>query len=154
QAPYWATVDGMVATASPVQIAKSAPRVLAMVARRAWNASAALTILTVAVQLLSGLTTAFGLLATANVFISVLEEGPSLQRIISATPSLLLVVAAYSVHGLLDAAIGLLRGALLPRIEQLARDELHAIVLEVDLSAFEDADFVESLCKAAGSGLT
>ena len=102
-----------------------------------------MTVLTGVVQLVAGAVTAFGLLATASVFTSLLEEGPTPERVVAALPSLVLVVAAYAGRGLLDAAVGAVQSDLAPRVELRAREDLHAAVLDVDLVAFDDADFTE-----------
>jgi hypothetical protein len=86
--PYWASVDGMVAVASMLQVAKSIPRVLVFITRRAWRASVGLTALGLAAQLMSGVATAFGLLAATDVFFGLLEQGPSPQRIAAALPAM------------------------------------------------------------------
>jgi ATP-binding cassette subfamily B protein len=44
------------------------------------------------------------------------------------------------------------QGALVPRVEQRAQDDLHAAVLRVDLAAFDDADFTELVERASSEG--
>ena len=41
-----------------------------------------------------------------------------------------------------------LQGALVPRVEQRAQDQLHAAVIDVELVAFDDADFAELVDRA------
>ena len=104
------------------------------------------------VQLTAGLVTAFGLLATADVFTRLLAQGPTPERVVAALPALALVVGAAATRGLLDAAIGALSGALVPMVEQRARDQLHEAVIHVELAAFDDADFAELVDRSSYHG--
>ena len=83
------------------------------------------------------------------MFTFLLEQGPTPERVVAALPSLALVVAAYAARGLLDAAVAAVQAGLIPRVEQRAQDDLHAAVLEVDLVAFDDADFTELVDRVA-----
>ncbi len=154
ETPYWVQGFEAVTKAGMREVARAAPRTAALVIRWAWAASPRLTLLAAAVQLLSGCATAFGLLATANVFTQLLEQGPTPERLVAAMPALAAVVAAYAVGGLLDAAVGAVQAALSPLIELRAQDALHAALIEVDLVAFDDADFSALVDRAAGAGLS
>ena len=94
------------------------------------------------VQLARAVVTAFGLLATVDVFTNLLAEGPTPQRVVDALPALAVVVGAVVVRGLLQAAVGAVQAELVPRIEQRAQDELYGGLVDVELVAFDDADFV------------
>jgi ATP-binding cassette subfamily B protein len=125
-----------------------------VLARLAWQTSPRLTLLAAAVQLVSGCATAFGLLATANVFTQLLEQDATPQRVVvAALPALMLVMASYAARGLLDAAVGAVQAVLAPRVELRAQDELHAAVVGADLVAFDDADFVELVRRTLGRGI-
>ena len=152
--PYWVQLQQSVASAGAIRIASAALRTTALVTKRAWAASRGLTALAGVLHLVSGAVTAAGLFATANVFTALLQQGPSVQRVIAAAPALGVVAATYAARGLLDAAISAVQATLAPRVEQLARDRLYAVVLEVDLASFDDADFVELLGKASHDSLT
>ncbi|MGE3284568.1 MAG: ABC transporter ATP-binding protein [Pseudonocardia sp.] len=151
--PYWAEGFAEVAKAGLRDVAAATPRTIAQLVRWAWAASPRLTLLAAVVQLLAGCATAFGLLATADVLTRLLADGPTPERVLAALPALALVVAAYAAGGLLDAAVGAVRAALAPRVEQRAQDALHAAVAEVDLAAFDDADFVALVQKATTHGI-
>ncbi len=150
--PKWA--EGYVTTtkARPIQIAAAAPRTVAYVTRWAWRASPRLTVLSAVLQLAAGVVTAFGLLATADVFTRLLQAGPTPERIVAAVPAIVVVVVALCVRALLDAAVAGTQGALAPRVEQIAQDALHQAVLAVDLEAFDDADFAELIERGAHQG--
>jgi ATP-binding cassette, subfamily B, bacterial len=152
ETPRWA--EGYVATANAGlrAVAAKAPGTAALAVRWAWRASPRLTLLAGVVQLAAGAATAFGLLATADVFTQLLAEGPTPERLVAALPAIAAVVAAAAARGLLEASVAAVQGALVPRVEQLAQDDLHAAVLEVDLAAFDDADFTELVERATMDG--
>ncbi|WP_214401515.1 ABC transporter ATP-binding protein [Pseudonocardia lacus] len=135
-------------------VARAAPRTVALAVRWAWEASPRLTLLAGVVQLLAGAATAFGLFATADVFTRLLAEGPTPDRVVATLPALALVVAAGAGRGLLDAAVAYVQGRLVPLVEQRAQDRLHAAVLDVELVAFDDADFTELVDRASSEGPT
>ncbi|HEU0088166.1 MAG TPA: hypothetical protein VFQ77_11050 [Pseudonocardiaceae bacterium] len=87
---------------------------MSLLVRLAWQTSLRLTVLAAGVELVSGCVTAFGLLATANVFHQLLEQGPTPQRVVAALPALALVTASFAARGLLDAAAGAVLAVLAP----------------------------------------
>jgi hypothetical protein len=97
--PWWAQVGEEMVSSGPRRMLLKAPAALAVIVRLAWQASPRLTLLAAAVQLASGCTTAFGLLATANVLARLLEQGPTPQRVLAALPALVLVMASYAARG-------------------------------------------------------
>jgi ATP-binding cassette subfamily B protein len=150
--PPWAEGFESVAKAGPLAVARAAPSTVLLAVRWAWATSPRLTLLSGAVQLTAGVATAFGLLATADVFTRLLAAGPTPERVVAALPAIALLVAAAATRGLLDAAVAAAQGALIPRVVQRAQDMLHAAVIEVDLVAFDDADFAELVERAAQHG--
>jgi ATP-binding cassette subfamily B protein len=105
------------------------------------------------VHVVSGCVTAFGLLATANVFASLLQDGPTPQRVVDSLPSILVVMASYAVRALLDTAVAAVEGALRPQVVRAANDQVTAALVRVDLLAFEDADFRELARQGARYGV-
>jgi ATP-binding cassette, subfamily B, bacterial len=152
--PWWAQTAETVASSGAGRMLRKAPAALAVIVGLAWQTSPRLTLLAAAVQLASGCTTAFGLLATANVFTRLLEQGPTPQRVLAAVPALLLVMASYAARGVLDAAVGAVQAVLAPQVELRAKDELHTAAVGADLIAFDDADFVELIRRASGRGFS
>ncbi|GAA1174880.1 ABC transporter ATP-binding protein [Pseudonocardia alaniniphila] len=150
--PSWAQGYESVAKAGLPAVARAAPRTAVLAARWAWQTSRPLTIATAVLELLAGVITAFGLLATANVFSRLLEQGPTPERVVAALPALAVVVAAAAARGLLDAAVAGVSGALVPRVEQRAQDMLHTAVIGVELAAFDDPDFAELVERATTQG--
>lgn len=143
ETPYWALGYEKVAQASLREVAKAVPRTLAKVVRWSWSTSPGFTALAGLLQLVSGAVQAFGLLATADVFTRLLAEGPTPERVLAALPALAVVVAAYAVNGLIDAAEGAVLSELAPRVERAAADELYAALVRVDLVAFDEPDFTQ-----------
>ena len=150
--PTWALGYESTAKAGMWTVATAAPRTAALAVWWAWQTSRPLTLLAGVVQLMAGVVTAFGLLATANVFTQLLEQGPTPERVVAALPAIALVVAAAAARGLLDASIAAVQGVLVPRVEQRAQDLLHAAMIEVELAAFDDADFAELVERANANG--
>lgn len=134
--PYWARIDRAVVRARVGRMMTAVPRVVAVTVGRAWRTSPLLTLAVGGLQLLSGAVTAFGLLATADVFTRLLAEGPNAERLVSALPALAVVVAAYAARGLLEAGTALAHAVLEPRVGYRVQDEFHAAVIGIDLVAF------------------
>jgi ATP-binding cassette subfamily B protein len=152
ETPRWAQGYAATANAGWRAVAAKVPGTVALAVRWAWRTSPPLTLLAGIVQLAAGAVTAFGLLATADVFTQLLAQGPTPERVVAALPAIATVIAAGAARGLLDAAVAAVQGALVPRVEQRAQDDLHAAVLRVDLAAFDDADFTELVERATTEG--
>ena len=154
ETPYWALGYEQVANARLREVAAAVPHTVARVVRWSWRSAPRLTVLAGVLQLVSGAAQAFGLLATADVFTRLLADGPTPDRVVAALPALAVVVVAYSVRGLLDAAEGAVAAELGPRVERAAVDDLYAALVRVDLVAFDEPDFtqlVERVTDAAPS---
>jgi ATP-binding cassette subfamily B protein len=150
--PRWAEGYAATAEAGWRAVAAKVPGTVVLAVRWAWRASPQLTLLAAVVQLAAGAVTAFGLLATADVFTQLLAQGPTPERVVAALPAIATVIAAGAARGLLDAAVAAVQGSLVPRVEQRAQDDLHAAVLGVNLAAFDDADFTELVERATTEG--
>ncbi|MDD7964357.1 ABC transporter ATP-binding protein [Actinomycetospora lemnae] len=148
ETPTWAVGLEASAKAGVGAVARSVPRTVAVLVRWAWRASRGWTLLAGVVHLVSGVVAAFGLLATADVFTRLLAEGPTPDRVLAALPALAVVAGALVVGGLLDAATGAVTAELVPRIERRAQTELYGALVQVDLVAFDDADFTALLERA------
>jgi ATP-binding cassette subfamily B protein len=122
---------------------RAAPAAAATVLGLAWRTSPRMTLLAGVTHVVSGCVTAFGLLATANVFTALLEAGPTPQRVVASLPGIVLVLASYSVRALLDTAVAAVEATLVPRVRRAAQDAVNHASVGVDLVAWEDADFRE-----------
>ena len=151
--PKWALVDEKVAAAGFRQAVRTLPTAVAVVCRLSWQTSPWLTLLAALVHVLSGGVTAFGLLATADVFSSLLREVPTPDRVLQAVPAIAVVVASYGVRALLDTAVAAVEGTLRPSVVRAADDEVTESLVHVRLLAFEDADFRELARQGARYGV-
>ncbi|HEY4024195.1 MAG TPA: ABC transporter ATP-binding protein [Pseudonocardiaceae bacterium] len=147
--PQWATRQ---LDASGWQTLRTFPATVAATVRLVWRSSPWLTLLTVVTECASGAVTTFGLLATSTVLTHLINGGPTPARVVAALPSLIVVVLAYAARSGLGAAVGTVQGALIPRVTLTADLELNTAVSQVDLIAFEDADFVDLLRQTGQRG--
>ncbi|WP_199442699.1 ABC transporter ATP-binding protein [Umezawaea beigongshangensis] len=151
--PKWAAVDARVAGTGVLRTLGALPAAAAVVVRLSWETSRRLTLLSAVLHLVSGCVTAFGLYATAGVFTSLLEQGPTPQRLVASLPSIALVVGSFALRGLLDAAVGAVQGALGPRVRAHVQDRLNVEIARVELVAFEDPDFRELVRQGGRHGV-
>ncbi len=107
---------------------------------------AAATIL--ALQVVAGCASAFGLLATTGVLEQLLATGPTAERVVAAVPALLLVVAAYSLRGALETGVSLAQAVITPAVRRTAEEQLYDGALSVELAAFDDAEFYDRMHRA------
>jgi ATP-binding cassette subfamily B protein len=138
--PRWAAEQ---LEASGWQALRTFPATVAATVRMVWRGSPWLTLLTVVTECASGAVTTFGLLATSTVLTHLLNSGPTPARVLAALPSLLTVVLAFVARSGLGAAVGAVQSMLIPRVTLTAELALNTAVSQVDLIAFEDADFVD-----------
>ncbi|WP_167768848.1 ABC transporter ATP-binding protein [Nocardia sp. CS682] len=141
--PDWVGTHRQVVRASVSQAVLALPRTVSVVVGLAWRTAKWLVLAVGFVSLAAGGMRAIGLLATASVFTEFLAGGPTPDRLVRAAPSLLIVVAAYSITALLDSAVGAAEGSLRPRLVHAVENEITSSVAGVDLIAFEDPDFRE-----------
>jgi ATP-binding cassette, subfamily B, bacterial len=141
ETPAWALGMQATAEAGMVAVACAVPRTVRTLVGWAWGAAPRWTAFTAVVQVVSGVVTASGLLATASVFTQLLSEGPTPERVVAALPSLAVVAAALVLRGGLDALSGASSAVLVPLVEQHAQGQLYRALIGADLVAFEDPDF-------------
>ncbi|TVT58159.1 ABC transporter ATP-binding protein [Amycolatopsis rhizosphaerae] len=151
--PDWALAGQRVLSAGWWQAVRSLPVAIAVVVRLAWRTAPWLTVLAAVVHVVSGGVTAFGLLATANVFAALLSEGPTPARVLDSLPALMVVVTSYAARAGLDSAVAAVEGTLRPRVAMAADNEVTTALVGVRLLAFEDADFRELARKGERFGV-
>ncbi len=151
--PYWALDTDPDATPSLLAMVRQLPRstrpILATVFRAAPRAAVSIVVL----QLLSGVVSAFGLLATTSVLDQLLTAGPTSERVAAATPVLIAVAALYSARGGLDAAVALAKARVGPAVRRLSATTLMEASVGVELAAFDDDAFYDRLHRARDRGL-
>ncbi|MFI7129456.1 ABC transporter ATP-binding protein [Nonomuraea sp. NPDC050153] len=152
-AQYWESHDEHLLTATLGTIARRLPSLVAAALRMAWRASPRDTAVALAGNLVAGVFTVFGLVATSDVLASLLAVGPTLDRVWAALPSLLLVAAATGSRGALLAGAGWAQARLKPLVERLAETRLFELTTRVELAAFDDHDFHNAMRRARDSGV-
>ncbi|MET7331039.1 ABC transporter ATP-binding protein [Nonomuraea sp. NPDC005650] len=152
-AQYWESHDEHLLTATLGTIARRLPSLVAAALRMAWQASPRDTAVALAGNLVAGVFTVFGLVATSDVLASLLAAGPTLDRVWAALPALLLVAAATGLRGALLAGAGWAQARLKPLVERLAETRLFELTTRVELAAFDDHDFHNAMRRARDSGV-
>ena len=148
ETPYWAQSQLEASRAGIWTVARGAPRTAALLVGWSWRAAPRWTLLALALQLATAVATTFGLLSTIDVFTNLLAAGPTPQRVVDALPALAVVVAALVARGALQSASGSVQARLVPRIEERAQDELYTGLADVELAAFDDADFTALVARS------
>ena len=83
-------------------------------------------------NLLGGLFTAFGLLATTGVLNALFSEGPTPDRVIAALPSLALVATAAALRTVVQAGAGWAQSRLDPQVSRQAEERLYDLTSRVE----------------------
>ncbi|TDQ05677.1 ABC transporter ATP-binding protein [Labedaea rhizosphaerae] len=151
--PEWAKASAEVASAGLLRSMRAVPSVVATIGALAWRASRVLTATAVVLQVVSGAVTAFGLLATTQVFTALLQDSPTPQRLSASLPVLAVVVAAVAARAFLDSAVSAVEASLRPAVARSAEDAVTAAAARVSLISFEDAEFQELVRRASSDGL-
>ncbi|MFB9476540.1 ABC transporter ATP-binding protein [Nonomuraea salmonea] len=152
--PNWSAHTDKMAEVGFLTIARRLPSLVGQALRMAWQASPRDTLATVALSLLGGLFTAFGLLATTGVLTALFSEGPTPDRVMAALPSLALVGAAAVLRTTVQAGAGWAQSRLTPQISRLTEERLYGLTSQVELVAYDDPDFHDSLERATTRGVT
>ncbi|WP_242906752.1 ABC transporter ATP-binding protein [Actinomadura terrae] len=150
---YWYTRTGELAETGMRVMARRLPSVIGQAARLAWRASRADTVVTISLNLLAGVFTAFGLLATTGVLTALFSGGPTPGRVRDALPSLVLVAGAAALRAGLQAGAGWAQARLEPQVERLVELRLYEATTRVALTALDDPDFLDELKRAETRGL-
>jgi ATP-binding cassette subfamily B protein len=151
--PNWTRQDRQVAESGLWRTLSALPSALRMVISLSWQASRPHTVLAAVLTVASGGATAFGLIATTTVFTSLLESGPTADRVLAALPAAVSMVVAFILRALLDSAATAEQSILRPLVEKAANERVHRAVSTVDLITFEDAEYVELLRQCLQMGV-
>ncbi|WP_243725760.1 ABC transporter ATP-binding protein [Actinomadura rubrisoli] len=134
-------------------MARRLPSVIVQAAGLAWRASRADTTVTISLNLLAGVFTAFGLLATTGVLTALFSGGPTPERVRDALPALAVVAGAVALRAGLQAGAGWAQARLEPQVERLVELRLYEATTAVHLTALDDSDFLDELKRAQGRGM-
>ncbi|MFB4319793.1 ABC transporter ATP-binding protein [Actinomadura sp. 21ATH] len=134
-------------------MARRLPELIVQVMRLAWRANRRDLAVTVTLNVVAGVFTAFGLLATTGVLTALFAAGPTPDRVRAAAPALLLVGAAVTVRAACAAAAQWAQARLRPQVERIVQEHLFEVTTGIDLAAFDDAEFQDHLHRARLRGV-
>ncbi|GAA3212143.1 ABC transporter ATP-binding protein [Nonomuraea helvata] len=150
--PTWNVHNDKMAEVGFLTIARRLPSLVSQALRMAWGASPRDTLATISLNLLGGVFTAFGLLATTGVLTALFSEGPTPDRVMAALPSLALVGGAAVLRTTVQAGAGWAESRLTPQITRLTEERLYGLTSRVELVAYDDPEFHDALERAGGRG--
>jgi ATP-binding cassette subfamily B protein/ATP-binding cassette subfamily C protein len=149
----WEVHRDEIAATSFVQMLRRLPALVSQALRIAWTASPFDTVVAIALNLLTGAFTAFGLLSTTNVMEHLLGSGPTPERVRAALPSLVLVAVVVAIRASLAAGAGWAQARLSPQVSQIAERRLFELTTRVELAAFDDGGFNNAMHRARARGI-
>ena len=152
-ASYWQAYDRRLAETGFGAIARQLPGLIGQAIRLGWEANRRDTVATIGLNLVSGVLTGFALLATTGVLEALFAAGPTPHRVRAALPSLILVAAAVAGRAGLQAAAGWAQSRLHPQVDRVVEIRLLDLTTQVELAAFDDADFYDAMQRARDRGL-
>ncbi|GAA4099111.1 ABC transporter ATP-binding protein [Actinomadura miaoliensis] len=151
--PEWYARAAELSRTGMLTMARRLPALIGQVMVLAWRANRRDLIATVVLNVVAGLFTAFGLLATTGVLTALFAAGPTPDRVRSAAPALVLVGVAVTVRGAFAVAAQWAQARLRPQVEQIVELRLYEVTTGIELAAFDDADFQDHLHRARLRGV-
>lgn len=152
QTPHW-QLDQEAGRDVPRRVIRGLPAVTWPVLTMIWQAAPRSAAAVAVMQVVSGLSAAFGLFATSSVLTELLAAGPTADRLVAALPALALVGGAFAARGAMDVGVALAHARITPAVRRLAEERLYAASLGADLAAFDDAQFYDRMHRARDRGL-
>jgi ATP-binding cassette subfamily B protein len=152
--PYWLTSTEEAANTTFLRMFRRLPRLLRSAWSLAWQASRRTTIAVAGLQLAAGVASAIGIISVVGVFNGLLRDGPTPERVRAAIPSLLLLIGAVAMRGLLNSAAAAANGRLSPRVYEAAEMRLLELTTRVDLSTFDDPSWRDAMERARDRGIS
>ncbi|WP_026402822.1 ABC transporter ATP-binding protein [Actinomadura rifamycini] len=149
----WSVKGAELSRTGTLTMARRLPVLIGQVMRLAWGAARRDLVATVALNVVAGIFTAFGLLATTGVLTALLSAGPTPDRVRAAAPQLLLVGAAVTARAACAAAAQWAQSRLRPQVLRLVEERLYTLTTAIDLTAFDDAAFQDDLHRAKLRGV-
>ncbi|MFD9859056.1 ABC transporter ATP-binding protein [Streptomyces alboflavus] len=137
----WTTHELARLNASFLSILRQIPRLFRHTVTLAWSADPVALVVVAVAQLGQAAATAFGLLATNRVLVSLFAAGPTADRVRDALPSLLWVAAASAFAATLRAVSFAAAGRLGPKVERVAGLSMMKEVIRVEMEHIERSDF-------------
>nr|BFE75400.1 hypothetical protein GCM10020092_087010 [Actinoplanes digitatis] len=152
--PYWLTSTEEAANTTFLRMFRRLPRLLVSAWSLAWQASRRTTVAVATLQLAAGVASAVGIISVVGVFDGLLRDGATPERVRAAVPSLLLLIGAVSVRGLLNSAAAAANGRLSPKVYEAAEMRLLELTTRVDLSTFDDPGWRDAMERARDRGIS
>nr|WP_091598229.1 ABC transporter ATP-binding protein [Micromonospora krabiensis] len=134
-------------------VARRLPRLVREAVTLAWATSRQDTLASIGLNVVAGVLTTFGLLATTNVLRELFAAGPTPDRVRGALPALVVAALAVTARGGLMIAAGWAQARLTPQINYAVELRLFEATTAVDLAAFDDAGFAEEMDRARDRGM-
>ncbi|GAA4599770.1 ATP-binding cassette subfamily B protein [Actinoplanes octamycinicus] len=151
--PYWLTSTQEAANTGFLRMLRRLPRLLRDAWLLAWRAGPGTTAAVLVLQVAAGVAGALGLISTVGVFDGLLQAGPTPERVRAAVPSLVLLIVAVAVRGLLASAATAMHGRLSPAVYEAAENRLLDLTTRVDLATFDDPDWRDAMERARDRGI-
>nr|MDT0662159.1 ABC transporter ATP-binding protein [Micromonospora sp. DSM 115978] len=151
--PYWLTGTAEAANATFWRMLRRLPSLLRQASGLAWRTSRAATTAVVVLHIGAGLASAVSLVNVVGVLDGLLAAGPTPDRIRAAVPSLLVVVGAATLRGVLGTAATAAQGRLSPQVSRAAELRLLELTTRVDLATFDDAEWRDAMHRARDRGI-
>lgn len=152
-AAFWRAHDARLAAISFRTMVRTLPGLIGQAARLGWAASRRDTAAAIALNLASGVFSAYALLATTGVLRALFAAGPTPHRVREALPSLAVVAAATALRAGLQSAAGWSQARLGPQVDRLVEIRLLDLTTRVELTAFDDPAFHDAMQRARDRGL-
>jgi len=141
------------ASTSFLAMARQFPSLVAQAIRLGFEASRRDLVATMVLNLISGFFTGYALLATTGVLGALFAAGPTPGRVQAALPSLALVAGAVAARSALQTAASWAQARLEPQVDRLVEIRLFDGTTQVELAAFDDAQFHDAMLRARDRGL-
>ncbi|MEV6348821.1 ABC transporter ATP-binding protein [Actinoplanes sp. NPDC051851] len=151
--PYWLTRTKEAADTGFLRMLRRLPSLLREAWLLAWRAGPGTSLAVLILQVAAGIAGALGLVSVVGVFDGLLQAGPTPERVRAAVPSLVLLVVATAVRGLLASAAAAAHGRLSPVVYEAAENRLLDLTTRVGLATFDDPDWRDSMERARDRGI-
>jgi ATP-binding cassette subfamily B protein len=152
--PYWLTSTEEAANTTFLQMVRRLPRLLREAWLLGWRASRRTMLSVLIFQVAAGVAAAVGLISVVGVLDGLLRAGPTPERVRAAVPSLLLLILALGVRGLLASAATAAHGRLSPMVHEAAEMRLLDLTTRVDLATFDDPGWRDAMQRARDRGIS
>jgi ATP-binding cassette subfamily B protein len=152
--PYWLTSTEEAANTTFLEMVRRLPALLREAWLLGWRASRRTTLAVLILQVTAGVAAAVGLISVVGVLDGLLLVGPTPDRVRAAVPSLLLLIFALAVRGLLASAATAAHGRLSPMVYEAAEMRLLDLTTRVDLATFDDPGWRDAMERARDRGIS